>query len=147
MTLDEDMYIDLTKILKDLSKSIEVSNEIFQYNIEPGEYNLLDMSVYTEMLVQRVAFQPYAINGNVIHEIACKKHEWHKKHEDGHYWASTSGKNKDLKGTRRCSKCIGPLQCQNRRCIMYRCHALSNTKSFKKLAGVATSLWQEHGVV
>ena len=61
------------------------------------------MSVYTGMVVKRVAFQPYAINGNVVYEIACKKHE------DGHYWASTSGKNKDLKGTRRCSKCIGPL--------------------------------------
>ena len=123
------MYIDLMKILKDLSKSIEVSDEIFQYNIEPGEHNLLDMSVYIGMVVKRVAFQPYAINGNVMYGIVCK-HEWHKKHED---WASTSGKNKDLKGTRRCSECIGPLQCQNKRCIMYRCHALSNTKSFKKL--------------
>ena len=124
----EDIYIDLTKILKDLSKSIEVSDKIF-----PGGCNLLDMSVYTGMVVKRVAFQPYTIDGNVIYEIACKKHEWHKKHEDGHYWASTSGKNKDLKGTRRCSKCIGPLQCQNKRCIMYHCHALSNTKSFKNL--------------
>ena len=132
-TSDKDMYMDLTKILKDLSKSIEVSDEILKYNIEPGQRNVLDMSVYTEMAVKRVAFQPYAIDGNVVSEIACKKHEWHKKHEDGHYWASTSGKNKDLKGTRRCLKCIGPLQCQNKRCIMYRCHALSNTKSFQKI--------------
>ena len=130
MTSDEDMYIDLMKILKDLSKSIEVGDEIFQYKIEPGEHNVLDMSVYTGMAVKRVAFQPYAIDGNVTYEIACKKHEWHKKHEDGCYWASTSGKNKDLKGTRRCSKYIGPLQCQNKRCIMYCCHTLSNTKSF-----------------
>ena len=144
-TSDENMYIDLAKILKDLSKSIEVSNEIFQYNIKPGEHNLLDMSVYTGMVVKRVAFQPYAIYGNIIYEIACKKHEWHRKHEDGHCWASTSGKNKDLKGTRRCSKCIGPLQCQNKKCVIYHCHALSNTKSFKKnlvkitFAGVVTS--------
>ena len=126
-TSDEDMYMDLTKILKDLSKSIEVSDETLKYNIEPGQCNVLDMSVYTGMVVERVAFQPYAIDGNVVYEIACKKHEWHKKHKDGHYWASTSGKNKGLKGTRRCSKCIGPLQCQNKRCIMYHCHALSNT--------------------
>ena len=132
-TSDEDMYMDLTKILKDLSKSIEVSDEILKYNIEPGECNVLDMSVYTGMAAKRVAFQPYAIHGNVMYEIACKKHEWHKKHEDGHYWASTSGKNKDLQGTRKCSKCIGPLQCQNKRCVMYCCHALSNTKSFQKM--------------
>ena len=31
-TSDEDTYIDLMKILKDLSKSIEVSDEIFKYN-------------------------------------------------------------------------------------------------------------------
>ena len=133
MTSDEDMYIHLTKTLKDLSKSIEVSDEIFQYNIESGEHNALDMSVYTGMVAKRVAFQPYAIDGNVIYEIVCKKHEWHKKYEDGDDWASTSGKNRDLKGTRKCSKCIGPLQCQNKRYIMYHCHALSNTKSFKKL--------------
>ena len=116
MTSDEDMYIDLMKILKDLSKSIEVSNEIFQYNIESGECNIQDMSVYTGMVAKRVAFQPYAVDGNVIYEIMCKKHEWHKKHEDGHHWASTSGKNKDLQGTRKCLKCIGALQCQNKRC-------------------------------
>ena len=133
MTSDEDMYMDLTKILKDLSKSIEVSNEILKYNIEPREHNLLDMSVYTRMAAKRVVFQPYAIDGNVIYEIVCKKHEWHKKHEDGHYWVSTSGKNKDLKGTRKCLKCIGALQCQNKRCVMYRCHALSNIKSFQKI--------------
>ena len=127
------MYMDLTKILKDLSKSREVSDEILKYSIKPGQCNVLDMSVYTGMVVKRVAFQPYAIDGNVVYEIACKKHEWHKKHEDGHYWASTSGKNKDLKGTRRCSKCIGPLQFQNKRCIMYCCHTLSNTKSFQKI--------------
>ena len=109
-TSDEDMYMDPTKILNDLSKSIEVSDEILNYNIEPGQRNVLDMSVYTGMAVKRVAFQSYAIDGNVVYEIVCKRHEWHKKHEDGHYWASTSGKNKDLKGTRRCSKCIGPLQ-------------------------------------
>ena len=125
------MYMDPTKILKDLSKSIEVSDEILNYNIDPGEYNVLNMSVYTGMVAKRVAFQPYAIDGNVMYEIACKKHEWHKKLEDGHYWASTSGKNKDLQGTRKCSKCIGPLQCQNKRCVMYHCHALSNTKSFQ----------------
>ena len=113
------MYMDLTKVLKDLSKSIEVSDEILKYNIEPGERNVLDMSVYTGMAAKRVAFQPY-----VMYEIACKI---------GHYWASTSGKNKDLQGTRKCSKCIGPLQCQNKRCVMYRCHALSNTKSFQKM--------------
>ena len=132
-TSDEDMYMDPAKILKDLSKSIEVSDEILNYNIEPGQCNVLDMSVYTGMAVKRVAFQPYAIDGNVVYEIVCKKHEWHKKHEDGRYWASTSGKNKDLKGTRRCSKCIGPLQCQNKRCVMYCCHALSSTKSFQKI--------------
>ena len=98
-TSDEDIYIDPMKILKDLSKSIEVSDEIFQYNIEPGAHNVLDMSVYTGMAVKRVAFQPYAIDGNVTYEIVWKKHEWHKKHEDGRYWASTLGKNKDLKGT------------------------------------------------
>ena len=151
-TSNKDMYMDLTKILKDLSKSIEVSDEILKYNSEPGERNVLDMSVYTGMVAKRVAFQPYAINGNVMCEIASKKHEWHKKHEDGHYWASTSGKNKDLQGTRKCSKCTGTLQCQNKRCVMYHCHALSNTKTFKKwvkitLAGVVTSLCQEHGVV
>ena len=124
-TSDEDMYMDPTKILKDLSKSIEVSDEILNYNIKPGQHNVLDMSVYTGMAVKRVAFQPYAIDGNVVYEIVCKKHE--------DYWASTSGKNKDLKGTRRCSKCIGPLQCQNKRCVMYHCHALSNTKSFQKI--------------
>ena len=48
-TSDEDMYMDLTKILKGLSKSIEVSDEILKYNIEPQECNLLDMSVYTGM--------------------------------------------------------------------------------------------------
>ena len=132
-TSDEDTYMDPTKILKDLSKSIEVSDEILKYNIEPGERNVLDMSVYTGMVAKRVAFQPYAIDGNVMYEIACKKHEWHKKHEDGHYWASTSGKNKDLQGTRKCSKCIGPLQCQKKRCVMYHCHALSNTKSFQTM--------------
>ena len=110
-TSDKDMYKDPMKILKDLSKSMKVSNKIFQYNIEPGEHNLLDNSVYTGMVVKRVAFQLYVINGNVIYEIVCKKHEWHKKHEDGCYWASTSGKNKDLKGTRRCSNSIGTLQC------------------------------------
>ena len=109
------MYMDLTKILKDLSKSIEVSDEILKYNIEPGECNVFNMSVYTGMVVKRVAFQPYAIDGNVMYEITCKKHEWHKKHEDGRYWASTSGKNKDLQGTRKCSKCIRLLQCQNKR--------------------------------
>ena len=122
--------MDLTKILKDLSKSIEVSDEILKYNIKPGGCNVLDMSIYTGMAAKRVAFQPYAIDGNVMYENACKKHEWHKKHEDGHYWASTSGKNKDLQGTRKCSKCIRPLQCQNKRC---HCHALSNTKSFQKM--------------
>ena len=127
------MYIDLTKILKDLSKSIEVSDEMLQHNTVPGECNVLGMSVYTGMLAKRVAFQPYAINGNVRYKIVCKKHEWHKKHEDGHYWASTLGKNQDLKGTRKYSKCIGALQCQNKICIMYCCHALSNTKSFQKL--------------
>ena len=132
-TSDEDTYIDPMKILKDLSKSIEVSNEIFKYNIEPGERNLLDMTVYTGMAVKRVPFQPYAIDRNVVYEIACKNHEWHRKHEDGRYWKTTSGKNKDLKGTRRCAKCIGPLQCQNKRCVMYRCYAQSNTKSFKKM--------------
>ena len=71
-TSDEDTYIDLMKILKDLSKSIEVSDEIFKYNIEPGERNLLDMTVYTGMAVKRVTFQPYAIDGNVVYEIACK---------------------------------------------------------------------------
>ena len=121
------MYMDPTKILKDLSQSTEGNDEILKYNIEPRECNVLDMSVYTGMAVKRVAFQPYAIDGNVVYEIACKKHE------DGCYWASTSGKNKDLKGTRRCSKCIGPLQCQNKRTVMYRCHALSNTKSFQKI--------------
>ena len=55
-TLDEDMYMDPTKILKDLSKSIEVSDEILKYNIEPGEYNVLDMSVFTGMVAKRVAF-------------------------------------------------------------------------------------------
>ena len=55
-TLDEDMYMDLIKILKDLSKSIEVSNEILKYNIEPGKHNLLDMSVYAGMAAKRVAF-------------------------------------------------------------------------------------------
>ena len=126
-TSDEDMYMNPTKILKDLSKSTEVSDEILKYNIEPGECNVLDMSVYTGMMVKRVAFQPYAIDGNVMYEIACKKHK------DGRYWASTSGKNKDLQGTRKCSKCIGPLQCQNKRCVIYCCHALSNTKSFQKM--------------
>ena len=87
-TSDEDTYLDPMKILKDLSKSIEVSDEIFKYNIEPGECNLLDMTVYTGMVVKRgeerrVAFQPYAIDGNVVYEIACKNHEWQKKHEDG----------------------------------------------------------------
>ena len=132
-TSDEDTYVDPMKILKDLSKSIEVSDEIFKYNIEPGERNLLDMTVYTGMAVKRVGFQPYAIDGNVVYEIACKNHEWQRKHEDGRYWKTTSGKNKDLKGTRRCAKCIGPLQCQNKRCVMYRCHAQSNIKSFKKM--------------
>ena len=130
-TSDDDTYIDLMKILKDLSKSIEVSDEIFKYNIEPGECNLLDMTVYTAMAVKRVQFQPYAIDRNVVYEIACKNHEWHKK--DGRYWKTTSGKNKDLKGKRRCAKCIGPLQCQNKRCVMYHCYAQSNTKSFKKM--------------
>ena len=55
------------------------------------------MSVYTGMVARRVAFQPYAIDGNVMYEIVCKKHEWHKKHENSHYWASTLGKNKVLK--------------------------------------------------
>ena len=132
-TSDEDMYMDPTKILKDLSKSIKVSDEILKYNMEPGEHNVLYMSVYTGMAAKRVAFQPDAIDGNVMYEIACKKHERHKKHEDGRYWASTSGKNKDLQGTRKCSKCIGPFQCQNKRCVMYRCHALSNKKSFQKM--------------
>ena len=97
MTSDEDVYIYLTKILKDLSKSIEVSDEILKYNIEPGECNLLNMSVYTGMAAKRVAFQPYAIDGNVMYEIVCMKHELHKMHEDGCYWASKLGKNKDLK--------------------------------------------------
>ena len=132
-TSDEDTYLDLMKILKDLSKSIEVSNEIFKYNIEPGECNLLDMTVYTGMAVKRVAFQLYAIDGNVAYKIACKNHEWQRKHEDGQYWKTTSGKNKDLKGTRRCAKCIGPVQCQNKRCVMYCCHAQSNIKSFQKM--------------
>ena len=104
-----------------------------KYKIKPGESNVLDMSVYTGMAAKRVAFQPYAIDGNVMYEIACKKHEWHKKHEDGRYWVSTSGKNKDLQGTRKCSKGFGPLQCQNKRCVMYHCHALSNTKNFQKM--------------
>ena len=132
MTLDEDMYIDLMKILKDLSKSIEVSDVIFQYNIEPGAHNVLDISVYTGMVAKRVALQPYAIDGNVMYEIVCKKHKWHKKHEDGRYWASTLGKNKELKGTRKCSKClkcIGPLQCQNKRYVMYHCHASGASKT------------------
>ena len=132
-TPNEDTYIDPMKILKDLSKSIEVSDEIFKYNIEPGECNLLDMTVCTGMAVKRVAFQPYAIDGNAVYEIACKNHEWQRKHEDGQYWKTTSGKNKDLKGTRRCVKCIGPLQCQNKRCVMYHCHAQSNIKSFQKM--------------
>ena len=85
------------------------------------------------MVVKRVPFQPYAIDGNVVYEIACKNHEWHRKHEDGQCWKTTSGKNKDLKETRRCAKCIRPLQCQNKRCVMYRCYAQSNTKSFKKM--------------
>ena len=135
-----------------MSKSIEVSDKIFQYNIKPGECNLLDMSVYTGMVVKRVAFQPYAINGNVMYEIACKKQEWHKKHEDGHYWESTSGKNKDLTGTRRCSNvldhsnakikdasCITAMLCQIQR-------ALKNLVKIT-FAGVATSSLQEHGVV
>ena len=133
MTSDDDVYIDLTKILKDLSKSIEINNEIFQYNIESGECNVLDMSVYTGMAAKRVTFQHYAIDRNVMYEVVCKMHEWLKKHEDGHYWASTLGKNKDLKGTRKCLKCIGALQCQNKRCVMYCCHALSNIKSFQKI--------------
>ena len=66
-TLDEDMYMDLTKILKDLSKSIEVSDEILKYNIEPGECNVLYMSVYTGMVAKRVALQPYATDGNVMY--------------------------------------------------------------------------------
>ena len=72
------MYMDLTKILKDLSKSIEVNDEILKYNIEPGEHNVLDTSVYTGMMVKSVAFQLYSIDGNVTYEIVCKKHEWHK---------------------------------------------------------------------
>ena len=73
MTSDEDMYMDLTKILKDLSKSIEVSDEILKCNIAPGECNLLDMSVYTGVVAKRVAFQPYAINGNVIYMKSCAR--------------------------------------------------------------------------
>ena len=119
--------MDLTKILKDLSKSIEVGDEILKYDIEPGQCNVLDMSVYTGMAAKRVAFQPYAIDGNVMYEITCKKHE------DGRYWASTSDKNKDLQGTTKCSKCIGPRQCQNIRCVMYPCHALASVK-YKELS-------------
>ena len=53
-TSDKDMYMDQIKILKDLSKSSEASDEILKYNIEPGERNVLDMSVYTGMAAKRV---------------------------------------------------------------------------------------------
>ena len=146
-TSDEDTCINPMKILKDLSKSIEVSDEIFKYNIEPGDRNLLDMTVYTGMVVKRVAFQLYAIDGNVVYEIACKNHEWHRKHEDGQYWKTTSGKNKDIKGTRRCAKCIEPLQCQNKRCAMLsQIQRAFNKWVMITFAGVASSFCQEHGV-
>ena len=149
-TLHEDMYMDPTKILKDLSKSIEVSDEILKYNIEPGQRNVLDMSVYTGMAVKRVAFQPYAIDGNVVHEIVCKKHEWHRKHEDGRYWASTSGKNKDLKGTRRCSNALDHSNAKIRDVSCTAAMPFQIQKASRKLVtitftGVAISLCQECG--
>ena len=151
-TSDEDMYMDLTKILKDLSKSIEVSDEILKYNIKPGQRNALDMSVYTGMVVKRVAFQPYTIDGNVVYETACKKHEWHKKHEDGHYWTSTSGKNKDLKAQGDVRNALDHSNAKIRDASCTATMPFQIQRASRKLvkitfAGVAISLSQEHGVV
>ena len=52
------------------------------------------MTVFKGMPRKRVGVQPYNIDGNVLYTIKCKKNQWHTKQLDGHYWATTTSKNK-----------------------------------------------------
>ena len=93
------------------------------------------MTVYKGMPGKRVGVQPYDIGGNVLYTIKCKKSQWHTKQLDGHYWATTTGKNKKLRGIGvwKVSHCKGDLVCRNKKCMMYLAHNISNTLNFEEM--------------
>ena len=54
------------------------------------------------------------------------------------YWKTTCGKNRNLNGFRRLSKCHGSLQCTNDKCLKVQCNSGLNKSSFERFAGEYT---------
>ena len=115
--------------------SSPLNPHLAKYNIAEEDIYGMDMTVYKGMAGKRVGVQPYDIDGNVLYTIKCKNNKWHTKQLDGRYWATTTGKNKKLRGigVRKVSRCKGDLVCRNKKCMMYLAHNISNTLNFEAM--------------
>ena len=90
--------------------------DLAKYNVGEEDIFRMDMTVYKGMPGKRVSVQPYDIDWNVLYTIQYKKNQWHTKQLDGCYWATTTGKNKKLRGigVHKVLHCKCDLVCRNR---------------------------------
>ena len=90
---------------------LQLHPDLAKYNVSEDDIFHMDMTVFKGMAGKRVGVQPYDIDGNVMYTVKCRKNQWHTKQLDGHYWATTTGKNKRLRkiGVRKVSRCKGDL--------------------------------------
>ena len=63
-----------------------------------------------DYLLFKSPYVPHDINKIHKYIIHCSEIEWKLKQKDGQYWKTTCGKNQNLNGFRRVSKCHGSLQ-------------------------------------
>ena len=87
---------------------------------------------------ERVPYVPHNIDGLHKYIILCNEIDWKSKQKDGQYWKTTCGKNQNLNGFCRVSKCHGSLQCMNDKCPKVQCNLGMNKSSFERFAGEYT---------
>ena len=109
--------------------------DLAKYNVTEEDIFHMDMTVFKGMAGKIVGVKPYGIDGDIMYTVKCKKNQWHAKQLDGHYWATSTGKNKKLRkiGITKVSRCKGNLVCKNKKCTMYMAHQVSNALNFETI--------------
>ena len=104
---------------------------------DPHEKFKLDYRLFRN--AERVPYVPHNIDRINKYIIHCSEIEWKSKQKDSRYWKTTcGGKNQNLNGFRRVSKCHGSLQCTNDKCPKLQCNLGMNKSSFERFAGEYT---------
>ena len=105
--------------------------EISKYNAK-GSREKFKLDYFLFKKDEGVPYVPHDINGMHKYIIHCTELEWKSKQNDGRYWKTTCGKNQNLNGFHRVSKCHGSLQCTNEKCPKVQCNLGQNKSSFER---------------